>query len=266
MNRIKKTFDKLKKEKKKAFIPYITAGDPSLKTTKDIVLTLAKSGADIIELGVPFSDPLADGPTIQKAIYRALKAGCTLKKVLSLVEELRKKIETPIVFMTYYNIVFNYGLKKFVSDAKTSGADGVIIPDLPIEEAEELLGYAKTKDFYIIQLAAPTTPSDRFRKIAKISNGFIYYVSLTGVTGMRKEIAHDLKKDLRKLKKLTSKPICVGFGISDKTQAKNVAGLSSGVIVGSAIIKIIEKYSSKKSLMLKKIGRFASGIASAIRN
>lgn len=264
MNRITETFKRLKKQKKKAFIPYITAGDPDMKTTKEIVSTLEASGADIIELGIPFSDPLADGPTIQKAVERSLKAGCTVKKVFSMVKALRRTVKAPLVFMTYYNIVFNYGVGKFIKDAKASGADGLIVPDLPMEESSELTYLADKEDFSIIMLAAPTTPPARFRKIAGSSRGFIYYVSLTGVTGVRKELSKRLKKDVKNLKKLTKKPVCVGFGISNPIQAKDIASSSDGVIVGSSIIKVIEANLANKKALTKRLEELTSSIAKAI--
>ena len=218
MNRIEQTFKRLKKGKKKAFIPYITAGDPDIKTSETIAAALADSGADIIELGIPFSDPLADGPTIQKAIQRSLDKGCSVKKVFSMVKRLRGKIQTPLVFMTYYNIVFNYGLKKFIKDAKGAGADGIIVPDLPMEEAGELKRAADNADFCLIMLTAPTTPVGRFRRIASASGGFVYHVSLTGVTGARKALSSRLSGEVKKYKRAVSKPVCVGFGISNAEQ------------------------------------------------
>ncbi|MGB2601159.1 MAG: tryptophan synthase subunit alpha [Candidatus Omnitrophota bacterium] len=264
MNRIDQTFKRLKKDKKKAFIAYVAAGDPDMKTTEKIVLSLAKAGADLIELGIPFSDPLADGPTIQKATQRSLKAGCTVKKVLAMVKQLRREIDTPLVFMTYYNIVFNYGIPNFIKDAKACGADGVIVPDLPMEESGELTKVADKEDFSVILLAAPTTPPDRFKKIAARSRGFIYYVSLTGVTGVRKELSKKLKTDIRKLKKMTTKPVCVGFGISNASQAKDIAKAADGVIVGSAIIKVLEKNLANKKKMVSNIERFARSISKAV--
>ncbi|MFC1570320.1 tryptophan synthase subunit alpha [Candidatus Omnitrophota bacterium] len=264
MNRIDKTFKKLKKEKKKAFISYVAAGDPDMKTSESIIEALAKSGSDIIEVGIPFSDPLADGPTIQEAIERSLKAGCTVKKVLSMVKRLRKKIDTPLVFMTYYNIVFNYGIKSFIKDAVKSGADGIIVPDLPMEESGELLKLADKEGFNVIMLTAPTTPPGRFKRIAAASRGFIYHVSLTGVTGARKKMASALKGDVRKLRKLTAKPVCVGFGVSSPAQARDVASSASGVIVGSAIIKVIEGNLSNKRNLVKKVSAFAGSMAKAV--
>jgi len=207
MNRIDATFKNLKKEKKKAFVPYITAGDPDMAATEKIVSALAKAGADIIELGIPFSDPLADGPTIQRAVERSLKSGCKVKRVFSLVKKIRKKTQVPLVFMTYYNILFNYGLSRFIKDAKCAGADGVIVPDLPMEESGELKSIADKAGFHLILLAAPTTPPGRFKKIASLSKGFVYYVSLTGVTGARAKLSGILKKDVRRMRKLTKKPV-----------------------------------------------------------
>jgi tryptophan synthase alpha chain len=265
MNRIDKTFKRLRKEKKKAFIPYVAAGDPDIRTTKRIVSSMEKAGADIVELGIPFSDPLADGPTIQKAIQRSLGAGCTVKKVLDMVRQLRKSnVEVPLVFMTYYNIVFNYGASRFIRDAKDSGADGIIVPDLPMEESRELTSIADKEDFHVVMLAAPTTSLGRFRKISACSRGFVYYVSLTGVTGARKSLSDRLKGDVRKLKKATSKPVCVGFGIATPAQAKDIVGASDGIIVGSAIIKVIEKNLANKKLLVERVEAFARSVAKAV--
>jgi tryptophan synthase alpha chain len=264
MNRIKQTFTSLRKEGKKAFVPYITAGDPDMQTTKRIVHALAEAGADIIELGIPFSDPLADGPTIQRAVQRSLKAGCTVGKVLKMVKDLRNNVLTPLVFMTYYNIVYHYGVNRFIKDAKKSGADGIIVPDLPLEESDELIRVADKEDFYVILLAAPTTPVERFKMIAKRSRGFIYYVSLTGVTGARKKLSDKLKSDIKKLEKVTSKPVCVGFGISNPAQARDIAKVSDGIILGSAVINVLEKYLPDKKRAVKEVEKFASSVARAV--
>jgi len=266
MNRINETFERLKAEGKTAFIPYVTAGDPDIWTTKRIVHALADAGSDIIELGIPFSDPLADGPTIQRAIYRSLEAGCTVSKILEMVRELRRNENVPLVFMTYYNIVFYYGLTRFIKDAKDAGADGIIVPDLPMEESAELTEIADKEDFCVIMLAAPTTPPERFRRIANFSRGFVYYVSLTGVTGARKELSTRLKTDVRKLKKLTTKPVCVGFGVSSPMQAKDISQVSDGVIVGSAIIRIIEDSLADKDRLVSRVEVFARSIANAVHN
>ena len=264
MNRIDKKFKELRKRKKKAFIVYITAGDPSLTTTKRLILELDKKGVDLIELGIPFSDPLADGPTIQAASQRALSKGVNIKSILRLVKGVRRKVEIPFVFMTYYNLIFQYGLEKFVIDAKKSGVDGVIVPDLPAEESQTLLKVAKRRNFSLVLLAAPTSTNNRLKTIAGKSDGFIYYVSLTGVTGARSRLAGDLYKNIRRLKRFTIKPVCVGFGVSNPRQAKKICSIADGVIVGSAIIRLIEKNLGKKNLV-EKIGRFVGSIAKGIK-
>ncbi|MFH1380632.1 MAG: tryptophan synthase subunit alpha [Candidatus Omnitrophota bacterium] len=262
MNRINKLFSNLKKAKKKALIVYITAGDPDMGVTEKLVHELADNGADLIELGIPFSDPLADGPTIQKASQRSLLRGTNIESILRMVRVLRKSVETPLVFMTYYNLILHYGLKKFVKDSKASGADGIIVPDLPPEEAGDLMGISKEADFSVIFLAAPTSTKSRLKIIAGKSTGFIYYVSLTGVTGTRKTLPSDIVEHVKTLKKITKKPICVGFGISGPDQAKKISKIADGVIVGSAVIKIIEK--SSRAVLYKRVGNFVKGLKKAI--
>jgi tryptophan synthase alpha chain len=237
MSRIEATFKRLRKEGKKAFIPYIMAGDPSLEKTKDIVHLFEECGADIVELGVPFSDPLADGPTIQRASERALKNGVTLRKVISLVKESRQIIQMPIVLMTYYNPIFKYGEKNFVEDARDAGVDGVIIPDLPPDEAEEFVKLSRKTTLDTIFLLAPTSDDYRIKKVAKASRGFIYYVSITGITGADLLLDGSMEVLIAKIKKYTDKPIAVGFGVSIPQDASTVARVSDGVIVGSAIVK-----------------------------
>ncbi|MFA6635914.1 MAG: tryptophan synthase subunit alpha [Candidatus Omnitrophota bacterium] len=264
MNRIDKTFSELKKKKKKAFIPYITAGDPDLATTEKIVVSLERSGADIVEIGIPFSDPIADGPVIQKAVQRSLLAGCSVKGVFEMVKNVRKKVDLPIVFMTYYNIIYRMGVKRFVEQAALSGADGIIVPDLPLEEAGDLLKEAAKRDFCVIMLTSPTTSPERYKKIAASSRGFVYHVSLTGVTGIRSSITIGLKSDLAFFGKRSKKPVCVGFGISGPGQASEIAKIADGVIVGSAIVRIIEENSGKKRGIPRKVELFASRIADAV--
>ena len=237
MNRIEKVFKKLKAQNKKAFIPYIMAGDPSLEKTKEIVLMFEECGADIVELGVPFTDPLADGPTIQRAAERALKNGVTLKKVIALVKDLRQKTKIPLVLMTYYNPVFKYGEERFIADAKDAGVDGVIIPDLPPDEAGEFTRLAKNAAIASIFLLAPTSTEDRIKKVARASTGFIYYVSITGITGAQLLLDGSIEKSINGIRRITDKPVAVGFGVSTPDEAKAVAGVSDGVIIGSAIVK-----------------------------
>lgn len=249
MNRIDKKFKELKKLKQKALIPFITCGDPNLETTKKLVLEFSKIGADIIELGLPFSDPVADGPVIQAASARALKNNITLEKILKLVKNLRQKTQTPLCLMTYYNPIFNFGLDKFAKLAQVCGLDGVIIPDLPPEEAKELIKAARINNLATIFFISPTTSSKRVKLIDKSSRGFIYYVSLTGVTGIRKNLPNNLINNLSKLKKQLSKPLCVGFGVSKSGQIKKITKFSDGVIIGSAIVKKIEDNLKNKNLI-----------------
>ncbi len=237
MSRIEKTFKRLKKENKKALIPYIMAGDPSLEMTRDIVLLFEDCGADVVELGVPFTDPLADGPTIQRASERALKEGVTLRKVITFVKDLRQSTEIPIVLMTYYNPVFKYGDEGFVRDAKGAGVDGVIVPDLPPDEAENLIKLSRKVDLDTIFLLAPTSTDDRIKKVVKASKGFIYYVSITGITGAQILLDGSIERLISEIRIYTDKPIAVGFGVSTPEEASAVARVADGVIVGSAIVK-----------------------------
>lgn len=255
MNLIDKRFRELRKQEKKAFIVFITAGDPSLPLTKRLILQLEKAGVDLIEVGIPFSDPLADGPTIQASSKRALKNKVTLKSIIKMASSIKHELKIPLVFMSYYNPIFKYGLNKFVKHAKSAGVSGVIIPDMPYEEATELFRISKKQDFAVMFLAAPTSTKTRLAKIARLSKGFIYFVSLTGVTGAREKLPDDLIANVKRLKRLTKKPVCVGFGVANPKQAKMVARISDGVIVGSAVIKLIEKRNFKKVYsFVKKLG------------
>lgn len=262
MNRIDRKFKEL--GKKKALIIYITAGYPSLSKTKELILELEKSGVDIIELGIPFSDPLADGPTIQLASQRALKNNVSLNDIISLVKDVRKKTEIPLVFMTYYNPVFHFGAGRFVKESARSGVDGVIIPDLPPEEAKALVKSAKKHRFATIFLLTPTSIEKRIRLVSKASTGFIYYVSLTGVTGARHKLPAELKNKVRSIKRFTKNPVCVGFGVSNPAQAGDIAKAADGVIVGSAVINLIHKNLGQKDLV-QKIAGFVRGLKNAMR-
>lgn len=234
---ISETFQRLRREGKKAFIPYIMAGDPDFEGTREMVRLFEECGADIVELGVPFTDPLADGPTIQRASERALQNGVTLRKVISHVKWFRQSIKIPIVLMTYYNPIFKYGLKPFITDAQEAGIDGVIIPDLPLDEAAEFIKLAKKAHICTIFLLAPTSTNERIRKLAKASTGFIYYVSITGITGAALLLDGSMEEVISRIKKFTDKPIAVGFGVSTPEEASAVAKISDGVIIGSAIVK-----------------------------
>ena len=228
-------------ENKKAFIPFITCGDPDLETTGKIVREAVKNGASLVELGIPFSDPTAEGPVIQGANLRALNGGVTTDKIFEFVKELRKDVTVPMVFMTYANVVFSYGSERFIKTCSEIGIDGIILPDLPFEEKEEFLPECHKYGVDLISLIAPTS-KDRVAMIAKEAEGFIYLVSSLGVTGTRNEINTDLGSIVKIIRENTNVPCAIGFGISTPEQAKKMAAVSDGAIVGSAIIKIMEKY------------------------
>ena len=248
-------------ENGKAFIPFITCGDPDLETTAKIVRETVANGADLIELGIPFSDPTAEGPVIQGANIRALKGGVTTDKVFDLVRELRKDVTVPMVFMTYSNVVFSYGADKFISTCKEIGINGLILPDLPYEEKEEFLPQCKKYGVDLISLIAPTS-ENRIAMIAKEADGFIYLVSSLGVTGTRSEISTDLKSIVDVIRQNTSVPCAIGFGISTPEQAKKMADIADGAIVGSAIIKIIEQYGKDAP---KYVGEYVKSMKDAVR-
>jgi len=232
----------------KALIAYITAGYPDIKKTPEIAQLLAENGSDIIELGIPFSDPLADGATIQKASYHALQSGTTPELCLKMAEEIRQKIKTPLVFMTYYNPVLNYGPEAFCRDCRKAGINGLIVPDLPPEEGNELEAITKKHDIDMIYMLAPTSTEARIIEAAKRSRGFIYLVSLTGVTGAREELPPELEDFVGRVRQKTRQPLCVGFGISSGVQAKRIAATADGVIVGSRILELIEEDATLGSL------------------
>ena len=237
MSRIKNAF-----AKGKAFIPFITCGDPDLETTAKVVRAMAEAGADLIELGIPFSDPTAEGPVIQEANVRALSAGTTTDKIFDLVRELRRDVTVPMVFMTYANVVFSYGSEKFISLCAEIGIDGLILPDVPFEEREEFLPLCRKYGLDLIYLIAPTS-EDRIAKVAREAEGFLYVVSSLGVTGVRSEITTDIGAMVRLVRAANPNiPCAVGFGISTPEQAANMAALSDGAIVGSAIVKLMARH------------------------
>lgn len=252
-SKITETFDRLRSQNRKAFIPYIMAGDPDLKKTLEHVALLEECGADIIELGVPFSDPLADGPTIQRAAERAIKAGVTLAKVLQLVVKLRQHSQVPIILMTYCNPVFKYGDERFVADAVAAGVDGVIIPDLPPEEALDFMFLARNMGLDTIFLVAPTSTPERIKKIVAASSGFVYYVSMTGITGSRLALDETFKSHISAVKRAANTPVCVGFGVSTPEDARMIAGIADGVIVGSAIVKKLYEHPAGAKEFIKKL-------------
>lgn len=264
-SRIDRTFKKLREHSEKALITFITCGDPDYKTVRQLVLEMEKSGADIVELGVPFSDPLADGVTIQRSSQRALAKGVSLKGILEFVKDLRKDTGIPLVLMTYYNPVYMYSPEKFCYDASRAGVDGVIIPDLSPEEGVFLERLARKSGLDTIFLLAPTSGPDRIKIVSRLSHGFIYYVSLTGVTGVRSSLSGTLKTSVERIRTMTSKPVAVGFGISTPQQAHEVACYADGVIVGSALVNIIERHSKKKDLV-KRVGKCVKELKNALRS
>lgn len=228
-------------QNKKAFIPFITCGDPSLEKTEQLVYALERAGADLIELGIPFSDPTAEGPVIQAANQRALSGGVTTDKIFAMVEKIRKTTDIPMVFMTYANVVFSYGTERFVKKSEELGMDGLILPDVPFEEREEFNMVCKEHHMDFISLIAPTS-KERIHRIAKEAEGFVYCVSSLGVTGMRSQISSDISEMVKLVKEVKDIPCAIGFGISKPEQAAAMAQISDGVIVGSAIVKLCEKY------------------------
>ncbi len=225
----------------KAFIGFLTAGDPDLETTKRIIKKMAEAGCSLVEIGIPFSDPIAEGPVIQNANIRALKNNVTTDDVFDMVRELKKDISIPMVFMTYLNVLFKYGYDRFLQNASDAGICGVIIPDMPYEEKEELQSVAKNYGIEVVSLIAPTS-EDRIKTIAKDAEGFIYTVSSLGVTGVRSEIKTDLDSITKAIREVTDVPVAIGFGINTPEQAHMYSQIADGVIVGSAIVKIIEQY------------------------
>ena len=255
MSRIKEAF-----ENGKAFIAFVTCGDPDLETTGAVVREMVKNGADLIELGIPFSDPTAEGPVIQGANLRALNGGVTTDQIFEFVKELRRDVSVPMVFMTYANMVFSYGAERFISTCRKIGMDGLILPDLPYEEKEEFQPICRRFGLELISLIAPTS-ENRIARIAGEAEGFVYLVSSLGVTGVRSEIKTDLTSIVEAIRRNTDIPCAIGFGISTPEQAARMAGLADGVIVGSAIVRLIEKYGRQAP---EHVGRYVKEMKAAI--
>ena len=263
MTRIDKVFRRLKARGEKALIPFITAGDPDLETTRKLALEIASRGADLLELGIPFSDPLADGPTIQAASNRALKHGVHLEDVLRLAGKLRSDTDIPIVLMGYYNPILQFGLERTAQEAARQGVDGFIIPDLPLEEAVAWRASALKAGVAPIFLAAPTSGPERIKKLGQITKGFLYYVSLTGITGARTELPAELSQELEQVRRLVKCPVAVGFGISTPEQVSWLAPLVDGVVVGSAIVQRVAKFDGQKTI--EEIGDFVAALKAPLR-
>ena len=258
MTRIDKVFRRLKAKGEKALIPFITAGDPDLETSRRLALEIAARGADLLELGIPFSDPLADGPTIQAASSRALRTGVHFPDVLALAGSLRRETDIPLILMGYYNPILKYGLAKAAQDAAEQGVDGFIIPDLPPEEAESWRLAARSAGVSTIFLAAPTSGPERLKVLGRLTRGFLYYVSVTGITGARTELPRELIRELEEVHRLVKCPVAVGFGISTPEQVKGLAPYVEGVVVGSAIVNRVGRITGPRSI--KEIGDFIAAL------
>ena len=264
MSRIEKTFTELRKRGEAALIPFVTAGDPDLSTTLKILRALVEGGADCIELGIPFSDPTADGPTIQRSSERALKRPVSLAAIFHLIREFRRQSQVPVVLFGYFNPIFRFGLEKFARQAAEAGADGVLCVDLPPEESGELKRWTDGAGLDLIFLLSPTSGPDRVHQVARQGRGFIYYVSVTGVTGARRSFDDDLRSQVERVRKAASLPVGVGFGISTPKQAAWIAGFADAAVVGSALVERIEKAKGNDQ-KAKQAGRFIAQLKRAIR-
>jgi tryptophan synthase alpha chain len=263
-SRIAAKFKAMRARRETALVPFIVAGDPSIDATRRLVLELEARGADLIELGMPFTDPMADGPANQRALARGLSAGASPAAILSLVSELRRETDIPIILFGYYNPIFHYGPARFCADAARAGVDGMLIVDLPPEEAAELARPAREAGLDVIRMLAPTTPPDRALQIARAASGFLYYVAVAGVTGARSTLPVDLETHMRSLRSITRLPVGVGFGISTPDQAARVAGFADAVVVGSAISLEIERHKDSPDL-IASVGAMVGAMKSAMR-
>ena len=263
MNRIEETFASLESADRKALIPYVMAGDPDLETTAALVAELDRRGADLVELGVPFSDPIADGPTIQRAALRALDRGTTLRSIVRTVESIREQSSIPIVLMTYFNPVLAYGIEALCRDAARAGVDGLIVPDLPPEEGAELADACGRHGLTVVFLVAPTSTKARIELVNRHTTGFVYCVSLTGVTGARGKLADGVDAFMAQVRSHTERPLGLGFGISSPEQANEAARLADGVIVGSAIINVMEEHAGEPD-MLRAVGEYVASLRAGI--
>lgn len=261
--RLDSTFARLREKKEKALIAYLMAGDPGLAETEQLVVALEQAGADIIELGVPFSDPIADGPVIQQAAERALKSGTSLRQILASVTSLRQRTEIPIILMLYYNSIHAMGCEEFCNAAKAAGVDGLIVPDMPPDEAGPLKAPADAVGLSLIFLLAPTSTTDRRKLVAKESHGFVYYVSLTGITGAKLSNAADIQQNIDKLRKVSAAPVAVGFGVATPEDASRVSKMADGVIVGSAIVKQIAVHQQDPD-MVRHVAEFVRSLKAAM--
>lgn len=265
MSRISQAFARAQSQNRAAFVAYLCAGDPDLETSLAAARAVAQSGADILELGVPFSDPLADGLTNQLAAQRALESGMTSENVFSLVRRLRAETQVPIVFYTYYNLVFSNGVERYVSAAKEAGVDALLILDLPPEEADEALQACAKHGMQTVSIVAPTTPDSRLPRIAASATGFIYYVSREGVTGVRDQLATGISDAVARIRRHTALPVAVGFGISSPSQVAEVAAVADGVVVGSALVNVIRDNLGNRPAIPRELGRKVADLCAGTR-
>jgi len=248
MNRLERAFERLRRDQKKALVVYLTAGDPSLEVTEALILELDKAGVNILEIGVPFSDPTADGPVIQAASQRALQKGVTLENILVMIESVRKRSDIPIILFGYYNPIYRYGNEAFAAKASAAGVDGILVVDLPMEESFELRQYTDRMGMDFISLIAPTTNDSRIERIVSRAKGFLYYITVTGVTGMTRPEPADVKRDVNRIRRSSNLPIVAGFGISTPQQVAEIAPLADGIVIGSAIVRMIADNQGKEGL------------------
>ena len=256
MGRIEAAFDELKRQRRKGFIPFVTAGDPDLETTPEILIELSQAGATVIELGVPFSDPMADGPVIQRASERALRHGPGVRDILQVVATVRREIETPIILFSYFNPLLQFGLQRLAEEARAAGVDGVLVTDLSPEESREFEGELRAHDLDMIFLIAPTSTDERLQLVAQHARGFVYAVSRAGVTGVRTSVSAEAEKLVNRMRQFSSLPIAVGFGISNADQVKDVQRYADAVVIGSAIVSEIERLQGATTDLAKGIGEF----------
>lgn len=265
MSDIDRLFTQLRSEKRKAFMPFITAGDPDLQFTADVIRELSSRGCSMCEVGIPYSDPIADGPVIQASYTRALDKKIKLAQILKMLDGIQADVSMPRVTMVSYAIIYRHGLERYVAEAKAAGVAGAIVPDLLVDEAEQLAGICRREDFSLIQLVTPTTPRDRAVRIAESSTGFLYYVSVTGITGERTELPPSLVENVGWLREQTDLPICIGFGVSKPEHVKLLGPVSDGLIVGSAIVRrIAEAAKRPRQEVLKDVGTYASELLEAL--
>lgn len=265
MSRIDQLFADLRKSGKKAFMPFITAGDPDLEFTAEVIRELDRRGCSMCEVGIPYSDPIADGPVIQASYTRALEKKIKLADIFAMLSRVSREVKMPLVTMVSYAIVYRHGLEKYVADAKAAGVCGAIVPDLLVEEAAALSKVCQAADFNLIQLVTPTTPRERAVRIAQSSTGFLYYVSVTGITGERTELPPSLLENVGWLRTQTNLPICIGFGISQPEHVKLLAPVADGLIVGSAVVRRVADAATKpREAVLKDVGEYAANLISAL--